>query len=92
MRWRYRAEPGREVLLLEDMPLGSRLPRDQGRFMILDVGRDRVIVPVSLDWNMQDAFAPVKVIFDPRGRVWTPVQWTDTGRTAELSTPFPKGD
>jgi hypothetical protein len=76
------------VLLLEDMDLSARLAYDPARFMTLDLGRTRATVPVSLDWDLQSAFHPVKVLIDPRGREWNPVQWTDTGRTAELWTPL----
>lgn len=87
MRYTYRREPGRLVLSLSDMDLGDRLPVDQSRWLRLDLGRAQVIVPLALDWELQGAFYPVRVIADPQGREWAPVEWTDTGKLAELWTP-----
>lgn len=89
MRFRYRAEPGRLVLSLEDMDLADRLPADPARFLRLALGAREVIVPPPLDWDLQDAFAPIQVLADPAGRTWEPLMWSDTGRTAELWTPQP---
>jgi len=88
MRYRYRREPGRLVLSLTEMDLADRTPTDMTRFLDLNLGRARVIVPAALDWELQGAFEPIKVYRDPLGRTWEPVQWTDVGRQAELWTPM----
>mgnify|MGYP001607777443 CR=1 FL=1 len=88
MKYRYRREPGRLILALTDLDLSARRPVDPSRFLRLDLGRVEATVPPALDWDLQDAFEPVKVLYDPDGREWSPVQWTDTGRTAEMWTPL----
>lgn len=90
MRYRYRREPGRLILALTDLELGTRLPVDPARFLHLNLGAAETIVPPPLDFDLQDGFEPVRVVFDPGGRVWSPVQWSDTGRTVELWTPLPE--
>lgn len=91
MQYSYRQEPNRLVLRLEGMELFDRLLIDQGQHLHVDLGRQRVWIPPPLEWVAQEGtYRPVRVLYDPlAGRVWSPVQWTDTGIAAELASPLP---
>lgn len=91
MRYRYRSEPGRLVLTLTELDLADRLPLDQTAMLRIDLGRAFTVVPPPLDFDLQGRFAPAVVRFDPQGRIWHTVEWTDVGRQLELWTPTLEG-
>lgn len=86
----YRQEPGRLVLELSDLDCSSdRIIVDQSAYLHVDLGRRRISVPPPLDWSPSEGtFVPVRVLFDPAGRVWSPLMWTDSGHRCELWTPM----
>lgn len=87
MRYVYREEPGRLVLALSEIDLWDRRPLEVDGLLRINLGRRVARVPAALDWDLHGRWQPATVVFDPAGRVWEPVEFTDEGRGLELWTP-----
>ena len=85
-----RIEPGRLVMRIEEIDPEDRVPVDQSALIRIDLGRETAVHPV-IDVE-HPAFLPVRVTYDPLGRVWTPIHGMAWGHTVELSTPLPYPD